>query len=110
MTIAELVCELMYAGKTRKEIAGYDDAFMRWVLCKPRDEAGRLIRYDPGLPRYVTDNIDSDGHWKIKSPKPYSVMLHQVMEMQGLDKQQQKQAWESWKESNPSYGRRTSDG
>lgn len=94
----------MYAGKTRAEIAGYDDAFMNWVLCRPRDEAGRLIRHNPDLPKFVADNLDSDGHYRIKRPRPYGAMFRQVLEQQGLNESQQRQRWSEWKEANPKFG------
>lgn len=93
----------MYAGKTRSEIAGYDDTFMRWVLCRPRDENGGLIRSDPDLPRWVTANLDSRGQWSLRNPRPYSAMFHQVAQHRGLDEKQCKEAWRQWREENPEY-------
>ena len=103
MTVAELVSELLYAGKMRAEIAGYDDAFMRWVLCKPRDEYGQIIRRDPDLPRYVT--TDARGQWVIRNPVPYADMFDEVMKRQGLDERRRRIAWAEWKRDNPKFGR-----
>lgn len=103
--MAELVCELLYAGKTRKEIAGYDDLFLRYVLCRPRDETGRLRRHNPELPRWVTENLDANGHWRIKNAKPFSAMMRQLMEHQGLDEEQRQVAWERWRAENPNFGK-----
>lgn len=102
--MAELVCELLYAGKTRAEIAGYDDAFMSWVLCRPRDENGSLVRVPTGLPSWVTKYLDSRGHWTVKDPRPFSVMFHEVMERRGLEKAEARRAWELWRQDNPGYG------
>ena len=105
LTVAELVCDLMYAGKTRTEIAGYDDAFMHWVLCRPRDENGNLVRIASDLPRWAAKHLDSKGHWVIKDPQPYGVMFRQAMQAQGLrEKEEQELAWQRWKQNNPSYG------
>ena len=104
LTVAELVCELLYAGKTRAEIAGYDDAFTHWVLCRRRDESGGLVRYPKDLPRWVTESLDSRGMWVIRHPKPFSTMFRQVMEGQGLDERQQQDLWQSWKNDNPAFG------
>lgn len=103
MTVAEIVSELLYAGKTRAEIAGYDDAFMRWVLCKPRDESGQLIRQNPELPWWVT--TDARGQWVIKDPVPFSTAYNEVMEALGMDERQRRLAWASFKQENPGYGK-----
>ena len=104
MSIAEVVCELMYAGKTRNEIAGYDDAFLRWVLCRPRDDCGRLVRHDPDLPHWVSENLDSSGHWNIRHTEPYGVMYRQVLAQQGLSEEQQQETWGKFMEANPKFG------
>ena len=104
MTVAELVCDLLYAGKTREEIAGYDDAFMRWVLCRPRDENGDLIRVPSDLPRWVARYLDSKGHWSIKDPQPYGRVFQQVKKQQGFSEEEREQAWRLWKQDNPSFG------
>lgn len=102
--MAELVCELMYAGKTRAEIAGYDDVFMRWVLCRQRDDQGRLVRVPDGLPGWVMKHLDSDGHWSIKNPQPFGSMFRDVKKQQGLSEIEQQRAWSLWKLENPGYG------
>lgn len=99
------MCELLYAGKTRSEIAGYDDVFMRWVLCRQRDENGSLVRVPDGLPSWVMKHLDSKGHWNIKNPQPYGKMFHQVMKQQGLTEEQREEAWKRWKRDNPGYGK-----
>lgn len=104
LTVAELVCELLYAGKTRAEIAGYDDAFLRWVLCRRRDENGSLVRVDPDLPRWVTANLDSSGQWSLRNTQPYGAMFHQVARQRGLDDVERLEAWRHWREENPEYG------
>mgnify|MGYP001599708581 CR=1 FL=1 len=103
LTIAELVCELLYAGKTRAEIAGYDDAFMSWVLCRERDDYGKLLRRSSDLPWWVT--TDSRGQWVINNPKPFSAMFHDVMRHRGLDDRQRQDAWAQWRQENPGFGR-----
>lgn len=104
LTVAELVCELLYAGKTRAEIAGYDDAFMRWVFCRRRDEQGNLVRVPDGLPRWVAKHLNSQGHWVIRDPQPLGSAFRQVMKQHGLSDDQQQQAWQSWRRENPNYG------
>lgn len=93
----------MYAGKTRSEVAGYDDAFMQWVLCRRRDDSGGLVRTDPDLPRWVTENLDSTGQWVVRNPKPFGTMFHQVMKQRGLTEQERIRAWQEWKAENPAY-------
>lgn len=77
---------------------------MRWVLCRPRDEYGSLVRCFDGLPRWARKHIGPDGHWRIKDPQPYGSMFRQVMGQQGLSEEQQEQAWQLWKKDNPKYG------
>lgn len=101
MTIAETVCELLYAGKTLAEVAGYDDAFMRYVLCRPRDEYGRLLRHSRDLPWWVT--TDADGQWVIRNSEPYAIAFDRVLEVQGFDESQRRCAWAQWRLENPSY-------
>jgi hypothetical protein len=95
----------MYAGKTLKEIAGYDDAFMRWVLCRPRDEHGSLIRHDPDLPWWVS--TDSKGQWKLDPRKcqSYSAVFNKIMEQRGMDERQRRIAWAEWKGKNRNFGK-----
>lgn len=97
------MCELLYAGKTRAEIAGYDDAFMRWVLCRSRDEYGRLVRRATDLPWWVT--TDADGQWVVKDPRPFSTMFDEVMERRGLGERERRVVWADWKRQNPGFGR-----
>lgn len=99
------MCELLYAGKTLKEIAGYDDAFMQWVLCRPRDEYGKLFRRNPNLPWWVT--TDSNGQWRIraKDAASYSDMFKDVLKHRGLDEQQRQIAFDEWKRANPKFGK-----
>lgn len=98
---------MLYAGKTLKEIAGYDDAFMRWVLCRSRDECGKLRKCDPNLPWWVRENVDGDGKWKInpKYVRPFSVAFDQAMKRQGKDERERRIAWAEWKRDNPKYGK-----
>ena len=102
--MAELVCELLYAGKARAEIAGYDDAFMRWVLCRQRDDQGKLVRVPDGLPGWVTKHLDSSGHWSIRDPQSFSGAFKQVKRQQGFSQEEQQRSWEMWKLNNPGYG------
>ena len=104
MTVAELVCELLYAGKTRAEIAGYDDAFMRWVLCRQRDGNGELIRVPDGLPKWAAKHLDARGQWVIRNPQPFGSMFRQVKKQQGFSEVEQRQAWEEWRGENPRFG------
>lgn len=105
MTVAELVSELLYAGKTRRDIAGYDDAFMSYVLCRRRDEYGELVKNDPSLPKWVQDNLDSKGRWKIRNPKSYTEVFHSALEKQGFDAAARIAAWDAWRRDNPGFGR-----
>lgn len=98
------MCEMLYAGKTRAEVAGYDDAFMHWVLCRRRDESGRLVRNPHDLPAWVVKNLDSRGHWVIRHPRPFSTMFHQLKEQQGLNEEERRRAWQAWRAENPGYG------
>ena len=85
-------------------MAGYDDAFMRWVLCRRRDENGGLIRSAPeGLPSWMNNYLDSRGHWIIRNPTSYASMFRQVKEQQGLDSQASSQEWRRWSQQQ-GYG------
>lgn len=103
LTIAELVCELMYAGKTRAEIASYDDVFMSWVLCRRRNENGELVRSSADLPAWVAMNLDASGQWVVRNPQPFGAMFRQVAQSQGETVEQSLERWERWKAENPGY-------
>lgn len=96
--------ELLYAGKTRAEIAGYDDLFTRWVLCRRRDEDGSLVRVPDGLPSWVTRHLDSRGHWVVKNPQSFGSVFRKVKEQQGFSETEQQRAWQLWRQENPGYG------
>ena len=98
-----MVCELLYAGKTRAEIASYDDAFTKWVLCRERDDYGKLLRRSSDLPWWVT--TDSRGQWLIRDPKPFSWMFREVAEQRGLDERQGRISWAEWQRENPKFGK-----
>ncbi len=95
--------ELLYAGKTMVEIAGWDDCQMRWVVCRKRDKSGRLVRRDPSLPDWV--ETDERGMRVVTNPVPYSTMFRQVMRGRGLTDREAAVAWAAWRTENPQFGR-----
>lgn len=77
---------------------------MRWVLCRERDEDGRLLRTDPDLPWWVRQNLDGKGHWRIRNPCSLRVAYLQILEQNGFTPAEQVAAWQAWKQQNPGYG------
>ncbi len=99
--MAEIVSELMYAGKTLKEIARLTNYQMQQIIFRPRDKGGALRRKDPELPEWV--ETDSRGMRVVSNPKPYGEMFRQVYENRGLDKDKIQETWNSFKEKNPQF-------
>lgn len=99
MTVAEIIAELTYAGKTLAEIARIDDIQMRWIFCRKRDRNGNLTRRDPELPDWV--EVDADGMRVVNNPVPFTAMFKQVKKYQGLDEAGTKQAWQGYIADNP---------
>ncbi len=103
LNIAELVSELLYAGKTLAEVAGYDDVLLERVVCRKRDEYGRLVRHDSELPPWV--EVDADGMRTISRPVPFARMFHAVKRYQGATVEHAEAAWKEYLKANPRLGR-----
>lgn len=90
--------DLLYAGKTRQEIAGYTNTFLCGVLFLRRNKYGELIR-DTGLPPHV--EVDDNGMRKISNPVPFSEMFFSVQASKGLNKEQVAERWDRYLDLNP---------
>jgi len=101
--VAELVSELLYAGKSLAEIAGYDDVQLSRVVFRRRDRYGRLLRQAEELPPGVC--VDEDGMRVVTNPVPYAVMYRQVRQGQGLGRNQAEADWLRFLALNPKLGK-----
>lgn len=102
MTVAEIVSELMYAGKSLEEIASYDPAQLLWVISRKRDRCGKLIRNRELLPPGV--HVDENGMRIVKNPTPFNVMFKQVKTRQGLTREEVAAEWAEYRANNPKLG------
>jgi hypothetical protein len=97
-----MVSDLLYGGgKTLEEIAGYTVYQMRWVICRERDKAGRLVRNPEGLPWWV--KTDENGMRIIGDPQPFNKALHKAWKGKLRD-DQFNEKWEQFLKANPGYG------
>lgn len=98
--------ELLYAGKTLTEIAGYTP-WVRMALFAPRDKHGRLRREDKGLPEGV--EVDDNGYRVVGEGSSKRTTMAQAIKRawrrHGMTKQQVEEAWARYKEANPDMGR-----
>ncbi len=103
LSIAEIVSELLYAGKSLSEIAGYDALVLKWVVFRKRNKYGALVQAHDELPPGV--EVDDDGMRIISNPVPFSAMFRQVKKRQGLNKEQTEAQWQEWLLVNPQFER-----
>ena len=98
--IAELVSELLYAGKTLAEIADYDGVQMMLIVCRKRDKYGKLIRGEQ-LPPGV--EVDSEGMRVVSNPVSFEGMFRglKLKQTRG-NRELTEQLWEGYLEANPS--------
>lgn len=102
LTPFDIVSELMYAGKTVREIAGYDTVQMLGVIWRKRDKYGKLIRNND-LPEGV--EVDEDGMRTISNPVPFRDMFIGVRRnIVGESDTSAEAAWERYCEDNPKLG------
>lgn len=95
--------ELLYAGKTIAEVAGYDDLQTMEVVFRKRDANGSLVR-GGGLPPGV--NVDADGMRIIKNRQPLERVYKKLKkEFAGLTESQADEQWERFRAENPTMGR-----
>jgi hypothetical protein len=92
-TAAKLIGELLYAGKTRREVAGYTDRFIATVLCLARDEDGQLL---PDLPEGV--HVDGRGMRIVKNMQSFETMFRKVVTEQGKDEDAAIEEWNARQE------------
>lgn len=103
LTIAELVSELLYAGKSLAEVAGYDTIQMVWVVCRKRDKWGRLVRNVDSLPPWVA--VGEDGMRIVTSPMPFQSLYYRSKIYQGADPVEAHKSWQEYQLDNPKLGR-----
>jgi hypothetical protein len=97
------VSELLYAGKTLSEIAGYDNYQLKWVLFRSRDKYGRLIRVDSDLPPWV--HVDERGMRVVKNPVGFGKMYRRLKARQGLSREKVAERWAEYVKAHPRLGR-----
>jgi len=103
LTIPEIVSELLYAGKSLKEVAGYDDRQTYRVVFRRRDRFGRLVRTNDELPPGV--DVDEDGMRVVRRPVSYQTMFRQLRREQGYDDPSIDQNWNEFLAANPKFGK-----
>lgn len=97
--MAEIVSELMYGGKTLKEIARLTNYQMHWIVFRKRNsKTGALVRKSSNLPEWV--EVDERGMRIVSNPKPYREMFCQVQKSRGLPVQE---TWDEFLGKNPEY-------
>jgi len=95
----------MYAGKSLSEIAGYNDYQMMWVVCRKRDDRGRLVRHDDSLPPWV--HVDGKGLRVVKGkPVRFSQMYQDVYRNRGMTVGQAEEKWEEYRQGHPRLRKR----
>lgn len=99
--------ELLYAGKSLAEVAGYDLRQLRLVICRPRDANGRLVRGGERLPPWV--EVDAEGQRVVSNPVPFQEAFYQVQARAGRNRAQAADAWLDWRLRNPRFGRPPGD-
>lgn len=92
--------ELLYAGKTLREVAGYDDAFMRHVLLRPRDKHGRLVRRGD-LPPGV--EVDEDGMRTVTRATDLETLYRRILRRRGVSPEAAEARWQEWLKDNPKF-------
>lgn len=97
-----MISELVFAGKSLEEIAGYDPWQWRDVLTRARDSQGKIIRGEK-LPPWV--HVDSDGMRVIRKPVAYETMFKSVRtKLAGMTPEEAERDWERWRAMNPKFG------
>lgn len=96
--------DLLYAGKTLSEVAGYTQWQRMGVIYLRRNKYGRLIRRNDDLPPEI--GVDENG-MRILTGKPISMetAFRRVNRKRGLSKQQIDAAWQKYKDDNPKMGK-----
>ena len=96
-----MVSELLYAGKTLDQIAGWSTLFMNRVLLLARDQSGRLIPPNEMLPDGV--EVDARG-MRVVPPdqrRPFTQTYRRVKEAQGLSGEESQKYWDRYLNQNP---------
>lgn len=98
MTIVEVIAELKHGGYSLGEIAGYDSTQFREVICRERDEVGRLKRHWTGLPQWVEDTTDADGQRRVgkRHAVPFAMMYRQVERGRGKSRDETEESWRKY--------------
>lgn len=93
--------ELLYAGKTLDQIAGWDSIQLSRVIARPRNKYGELLRTDPSMPRFVQQHLDADGCWRIEDPQPFGAAYHQMRQAQGMNSEEARKSWYGYVYGDP---------
>jgi len=97
------VSELLYAGKTPEQIAGYTP-WTRMALFYPRDQHGRLKRRYRDLPEGV--EVDANGMRVITGPKiSLKEATYRANRELGLAEADIDKLWQKFLDDNPLYGK-----
>lgn len=96
-----MVSDLLYAGKTLEQIAGWSTAFMNRVLLLPRDSSGRLVPPSEQLPDGVEVNADGQRVIPHDQLRPFTQSFRRAKEMQGLSMHDAQAHWDDYLNRNP---------
>jgi hypothetical protein len=97
-----IVSELLYNGKTLREVAGYDPYLMSQVLGRPRDKFGKLIGSsgDSDLPEGVA--VDARGMRIIRNPiGTFRDAYKYAKRIQGISEREAVSHWDRYTGAHP---------
>jgi hypothetical protein len=94
-----MVSELLYVGRTIKEIASFTTTQTLDLVCRARDDQGRLIRAFDALPPGV--KVDHRGMRVVEHRVPFTHTFRQVLLNQGVPEEEIEKRWQEFVAANP---------
>jgi hypothetical protein len=66
---------------------------MRYIVLRPRDDRGRLIRHNTDLPAYVLATTDADGMRRVKHRASFAEAYLRAKMARGVSERDAKLGW-----------------